>query len=517
MPKFSLAVVLCLGAALHAQSPLTTLFADDNGGAVGGGVYFDLTVNPASGIDLHAIDVNLFSAANTAGQLELWTRTGTHVGFVDTTTGWTLRATGNVLAAGRGQRSRCRFPALVNIPAGLTGIALRAVGVAHAYTDGNGTNQTYRTAEATLLAGSANNTAFSSTPIFPRVVNCTLYYGAESFASVARSGRGCNDGALSYYEQWAGGAFDLANSGVRLTPAGGGFAVSRSSASFVAPTSAGLGLTDDSLSGPRALGFTFDYPGGSTTDINICSNGFIHLLSSATSLDLSPTVFEALTGGPRLFGLWCDLVPDGAANVNNVFFEATGTQARVTWLNVPAFGSAGSVTMQVQINQSGAVDVLFQSAGHPSEVQIHGFSPGAANRDPGNRDLSAAMPFATQASDQVPLSHSATAPIIGLTCNLHVANITAGSQAGIELVGVAGPALDLTAIGMPTCSFYLSAVLSSFGFSAGGATAITPLPIPNASNLLGAQISVQAATISPGTNALGVLSSNLVTLTIGNS
>ncbi len=514
----SLASVL-LGAALTAQSPLTTNFVGDNGGSVGGGVYFDLTVNPAAGVGVVALDVHLTSPAGTPGSIELWARSGTAFGAENSTTGWTRRAVGSVVSAGRFTPTRCLFPAPFTLPVGLNGIALCSVGVAQAYTNGTGSNQTYSTAELTLQAGTATRACFGpGAPFSPRVVNCRIYYGTEVFATVTRAGRGCNAAAVSFYAEWAGGAFDMANRSWRATPnANGGVNVTVSPATFVAPTGTGLALTDDSLSGALPLGFTWSLtPGVTTTAINVCSNGFIHLQPNAVATDFLPTPARALQGGPRLAALWCDLEPDGTTNTANVFFETAPGVARVTWLNVPHFNGTGTTTVQVVFTDGSpdTVDVLFLAAGHPVAPQMTGYSPGANNRDPGNRDLTLAIPFTT-ATDLAPLDQGADLLIIGTTPNLLVADITAGSLSGIELLGLPSAPIDLTAIGMPGCFLNVTPLID-LPFAISGSNAATPLPIPNDVNLLASQVAVQALTVTPGANTLNLRTSNAVVLTIGN-
>lgn len=511
-------VGLLLGSWLSAQSPLTTNFVGDNGGAVGGGVYFDLTVTPTAGIGIVALDVNLASPAGTVGSVQLWRRSGVSAGFEGAPAGWTLLGTASVVAAGRYLPTRCLFPAPVTVPAGLNGIALRAVGVAHAYTNGNGANQTYANAQLLLQAGTANQVAFAPGTVYsPRVVNCTIYYGSEVFAQSVDIGRGCNASAVSFYEEWAAGAFDLSNQGWRASSnANGGANVVASPLAFVAPTGTGLGLTDDSLSGPLSLGFTWSLAGVTTSKINVCSNGFIHLQGNATATDFSPSALRLLLAGPRLAALWCDLDPDGATNVANVFFETATGEARVTWLNVPHFNGLGASTVQVVFRDGATdtVDVIFRSAGHPAAPQISGFSPGANNRDPGSKDLSTAIPFSTR-NDVAPLQQSADLPVIGTTANLRVSNIAPGSLSGVQMLGVGQAPIDLTVIGMPTCFLYLTPQVS-LPFATTSSTAVTLLPIPNDVNLLASQITLQALTATPGANTQGLLTSNSTLITIGN-
>ena len=59
------------------------------------------------------------------------------------------------------------------------------------------------------------------------------------------------------------------------------------------PTSANLGLGDDTVSAPLPLGFAFPYPGGTTTDVQMSSNGFVRLVAGGNS--------ECCAGSVQLF------------------------------------------------------------------------------------------------------------------------------------------------------------------------------------------------------------------------
>lgn len=339
-----------------------------------------------------------------------------------------------------------------------------------------------------------------------------------SLASAVPSGAGCPEGrSVSWYEQFAGGTFDLANRAISLTPAGSGYRVAASTSAFVTPVSPLPPLGDDALSAVLALPFTFAYPGGSTTQIRVCSNGFVHLNGAATATGFTPSAVEMLNGGPRLFPLWMDLNP-AAPGSGPVFFDVNAAQGRavVTWRDVPQFGGTNLNTLQVEIHANGTVVYRWLSAGNVgTRSALVGFSPGAASRDPGNRDLTTTMPFTT-ARDVFTLTQDAARPALRTTIGLQVRDISNGSLAGVELLGVPLPAgIDLTANGMPSCSLYVLPVAVTLPFAITGRTAMMLLTIPGDQSLIGARVGVQAAVLTPGINAAGIVTSNLVTLTVG--
>ena len=143
-----------------------------------------------------------------------------------------------------------------------------------------------------------------------------------------------------------------------------------------------------------------------------------------------------------------------------------------------------------------------------------GFSPGAGNRDGGNRDLSAAIPFTTSA-DSLPLSQDSQRPVIGTNINLTVGGIPAGSLAGLELLGLPSGGIPLP--GAPGCSLYVLPILATIPYSVASTTAtVGPIGIPNDPSLVGGHLPVQALAVNLAINALGIISSNLATLDFGN-
>jgi hypothetical protein len=513
---------LCLLAAVvpaTAQSQLTTTFVSDNSGSMGGGVYFNLTAH--RGITIGGLDCNLYDSPGTPGTVELWILNGTsHVGRETSSNGWTLAATGPITAAGLDRPSHVTFTAPFFMAAGNYGAAVCHLGVGAAYTNGNGNNQVYSNPELTLTAGSANNACLAAGTVYtPRVFNGAIHYGlGNQIAQVQRSGTGCVGGEVSFYEFFTNpGSFDLANRSFELIPTGTGYRVQTSTSTYLAPTGTGLALGDDALSPALTLPFTLSFPGGSTTQVRACSNGFLYLNGFGSDADYTPSVSEALSGGPRLFAFWTDLLPDSGTNINNVFFQADAPNQRalVTWRNVPEYGASGtSNTFQLVLNANGRIEFIYRAATNTQSSVLVGFSPGANNRDPGNRDLTAAMPFTTQ-RDGAALQLNATRPILGANVTLTATNVPAGSLGGIMMIGPAVPGIDLTSAGMPGCFLYVNPMLVSLPFATAGSSANVILALPNAPELVGTQVPVQAATISPGATPLGAITSNLATLVLG--
>ncbi len=176
MPRLISALVLVLFVSLPTQAAfLTTMFTGTNGGAVGGGVYFDLNVTNPTGITLTNIDVNSTIAAGTPITIDIYTRPGTWLGASGSSAGWTLVSSGSGVAAGTD------LPSMIDVSdfmlnSGLTGVAIHATNFNHRYTNGNGSNQVFSNADLTFSGGGASNVLFAGTQFNPRVFNGTFTY-----------------------------------------------------------------------------------------------------------------------------------------------------------------------------------------------------------------------------------------------------------------------------------------------------------------------------------------------------
>lgn len=158
---------------------LQTLFASNNQGSVGGAVYFDVT--PSTNVHLTGFELN---TAATAGQqlvVDVYTRTGTHVGNEGNPAAWTARTAGLGVAAGLNVGSQIDLNQPILLSSGITyGFAIVARNFAHHYTNGTGSNQNYSGSELTVALGSATNVPFSGSPFTPRVANITLQSRADT-------------------------------------------------------------------------------------------------------------------------------------------------------------------------------------------------------------------------------------------------------------------------------------------------------------------------------------------------
>ncbi|MBM4062762.1 MAG: hypothetical protein FJ265_16955 [Planctomycetes bacterium] len=156
-------------------STLSTVFASNNNGAVGGAIYFDL--NPTSNTYLTGLEVNTNATAGTALHLDVYRRSGTYAGNEGSSAGWTAMTAGHGTAAGVDLGSPIDFDTPIPLSAGLTyGFAIVARNFRHHYTNGNGSNENYNNADLAVACGSATNVPFTGLVFSPRVANMTFQY-----------------------------------------------------------------------------------------------------------------------------------------------------------------------------------------------------------------------------------------------------------------------------------------------------------------------------------------------------
>jgi hypothetical protein len=343
---------------------------------------------------------------------------------------------------------------------------------------------------------------------------------ASGFAFATPYGAGCyNAVGTSFYENFGTSAsFDLASTSVSLVHTGSGYLAIAGLATYVPPSGSAtvLALTDDS---ETAVGLSqpFAVPGaGTTSSLMVCSNGYISA-GAGNGTAFTPTTTTLLNGTQAMWSLcWHDYNP-AIVGSGQVKFEEVAGVAYITWDGVWDFGgtsAANANTMQAQFEfATGTVHFVYQATSVAGNGRLVGFSEGGPSADPGSIDLSALLaagPFQAATFTVLPLALGASArPVIGTNITLDTTNVPAAAVLGLNFLGLTEitGGIDLTAIGMPGCSQYVSLDVSSIWFPAGGA-GTTPFNIPNTSALAGVQVNSQSAAIVPGVNALGALSSN---------
>jgi hypothetical protein len=356
------------------------------------------------------------------------------------------------------------------------------------------------------------------------VVIEVTYVPAAGYALATPFGTGCIDVPdVSSYELFATAAgFDLANSGISMLRTPTGYTALPLIVAYVPPTAAAtsLALGDDTettvtLASPMPYGAN-----GSTTQLTVCSNGFVSpAAGNGTAFTPSAATF---LNGLRMWwsAAWHDFNP-AIPGSGPVKFEQAGGFAYVTWDGVWDYGgtsAANASTFQVQFDlTNGHVHYVYLSMSAAGGTGfLTGVSDAGPSADPGSMDISAALPSSYTASvfAVTPLAHAASArPVLGTTISLDTSNVPVGGLIGLTILGLTEhtAGIDLTFLGMPTCSLYASLDLTLSFLPVGGAGA-TSLPIPNNPALATQSIATQGAVFVPGINTFGFVVSNGVRL-----
>ena len=562
MLKIASLALATLTATAAAQTLDTGLTAN-NGGNVGGGLYFNLTVNTT--LTITALDcwVGTATAAGNASW-ELWLGPSTYVNNVTNPGLWTLVGTTTPVAATGGVYQKLSnlvvnpVPqiAAVTLGPGTYGFAFKSVGCSNGYTNGTGctgtglpgscTNTHFADANLVMDGGAAQNLFLSGGIFSPRMFAGAIHYtlGGTPIQFGVREpyGAGCYKKAQSFYEFYPSSTVvDQSNTSMYLTYDAGNN-VYHATGGFnpmITPVSANLALGDDqNLAIPLLGGQPIIYPGvGGTaiqlTSVEMSSNGYITLdgTNLATQFNGSPALL--LTGQPRI-GNWLDMDPTGATGTvpGSCHYDYdTGTGQHIfTWLNCELSGIASAFnSFQIGFFANGDVEFRWgtmSQAGGGQWPTLIGFSPGIAAYDPGSTDISVSLPFSTQSVDQAPLAVSVSAsPVINTTVSV---DTTGETSLGIglcyltlsDLPPFSPVGLDLAIIGAPSCfanvdiNSGVGNIISNLGLP--GLSMSVALPIPNQASLAGASVYCQSIWLDAAQNAAGILASNAVHLTVGS-
>jgi len=330
-------------------------------------------------------------------------------------------------------------------------------------------------------------------------------------------GTGCYEEAASFYELFSASAFDLGGTPgsetvINFFFTGAGYVGFPGAATWRTPQNA-LTLSDDSVQTVQ-LPFALPYPGGSTSIVGICSNGYLWL-DSNTSADYTPTTSALLRQSPRFAPAWTDLNPSAGGTV---YYDTDPTSGAVfvTYDAVFEYGGSTTSTFQVVLFPSGNIDLLYRDLTVVSHNTLVGWSPGGNAIDPGGIDISATTPIFT-GLDRRALTISSTRPIEGSLLTVNVSNIPAGTTLGVLLLSgtqfLGGTSSPIS--GMSGCLLYVG-VDDPWYFYPTGATHSVRFPntIP-AGVFTGQNIYMQAAALAPGVNTAGVASSNGLDLRVG--
>jgi hypothetical protein len=338
-------------------------------------------------------------------------------------------------------------------------------------------------------------------------------------------GQGCIRSNTSFYEFFSASAgFDLDNTALTMIPAGPG--------SWIVVGGVGSLLPVGSIAAPVTLALgndaevtqaftTGSFPGA--TSFNICSNGYVSIGSNGTTA--APVINTLLNATNTAWRSWHDFNP-AIPGSGQVRYEEGAAGIVVTWDGVWDAGgtsSASANTMQMQFYPSGQVTFAWGTMSHAGNGHLVGYSPGGNSLNPGNTDLSTlgANVIMLGPTDIVPLALApASRPILGTNWNLTTSQIPATGVIGVDLFGIADPAvLDLAFLGMPGCQLRSSLDVIAGPWPVAGTTHNYNLAVPaTPTSLIGFQLFTQSAVFQvPTVNPFGAITSNGVKGTLGDT
>ncbi len=364
------------------------------------------------------------------------------------------------------------------------------------------------------------------------------YTPAAASAHYVSIGDGCYFRPHAFYESFPASALapDLANTAQQWVNVGTNYIIVPSGAAFVPSTSPSLSAGaygasssanwDDAISAPFTLPFTFNYPGGSTNDITISSNGCVYLAAvTSNSYDVCGAAYGSVVPfrdqAPRLCAYFHDLDLSVGGSLH-YDVDPANQFVRITWTAVPEWPVASALnTMQITLEANGNVTVVIgvvrnTSVGNGNNA-LWGFTPGLGSRLAPPVDISASMPYTTGDGAIPPVLSMSARPVLGTTPNIVTTNVTPGTIIQILAAGdVLQPVpVDLGFLGMPGCALNVNPFVFLTNIITGNNTFEQPLAIPLNPSLQNVQLVFQGAPLTAGLNAFGIILSNGICVRIG--
>ncbi|HZN38022.1 MAG TPA: hypothetical protein VFD82_04420 [Planctomycetota bacterium] len=337
-----------------------------------------------------------------------------------------------------------------------------------------------------------------------------------SFATKFPVGTACGQCTGTFYEYFTmSSLFDLAGRSMTMSLNNGAYTVAETPVAFVPAAGTNLNLAFNTQTFV-ALPFSLPFPGGTTTQLQVCSSGYVN--PGTNTIAVGPAVSTLLAGNPRWAAAWGLLSPVQASG-SNVWFDANPTRAILTWNGVPFIAASAPNTFQMQFFPNGTVHVLWQNIALGTMPVLTGWSPGGGFSNPGPRDLSATLPtpyaLGALSFDGLSLDTSG-APVLGTTIQWQLGRIPTGTAWGVLMRSLtqAVPPIDLTAVGMPGCYAHVIDPVAT-AFLSPGTSLLIGESIPNNTALVGVTLVGQAVTYSPPLTPLGLVASNAMVLGLG--
>ena len=151
--------------------------------------------------------------------------------------------------------------------------------------------------------------------------------------------------------------FDLANTGLRFEPSGGGYAVSSTGAEFRATLGRRVTLGDDD-SVAQTIAFPFEFYGRRFTALFLNSDGNL-TFEEADNASTARGITRLTSGAPRIAPFFADLDPSAGGGI---FVDSAADVMTITWCAVPGFGLPLTTNVQALLFPGGAVEFRFRTS-----------------------------------------------------------------------------------------------------------------------------------------------------------
>jgi hypothetical protein len=150
--------------------------------------------------------------------------------------------------------------------------------------------------------------------------------------------------------------FDLANTGLRFEPAGGGYSVTSTSAEFRAALGRRVTLGDDD-SVAQTIAFPFEFYGRRFTSLFLNSDGNL-TFEEGDNASTARGITRLTSGAPRIAPFFADLDPSVGGGI---FLDSAADVMTITWCAVPGFGLPLTTNVQALLFPGGAVEFRFRT------------------------------------------------------------------------------------------------------------------------------------------------------------
>lgn len=541
-------LVACLAGAAAAQNTNLPILPTGNPYIWGPPnttpqVFFDMTVNTT--ITLQGLTYNAITPVGTTGSIEVWITnpgTTTYVGNETNAAAWSQLTSGPTVYPETPTTPSVCFTTGGVLQPGTYGVAVRYNNVGCYFYLGNGTNQTFANSELSVTAGATQSGAFTVAPFSPYVFSGILYYALgnvpQNCATKSSYGAGCYPTSGSFYQRFPSAAATAAAlNGRRLTLVNGGtsYVVSQGvGVTYIPPSASATALpANNNLEALVTLPSALTYPGGSTTQLYVSTNGYVSDASNQTppgSLSYMPHERGLLDAPATMWALaWHDFISSEVGS-GLIKWEQVGNLFVITWDGVESYPSTtlNPSRMQIQFDLSnGDVHYVWQTidaiGGSPYFDQtVVGFSFAGQSPDLGPVDVTTLTTLVLPAAEVLPLTLTAsTAPVLGTTVDLLTSN-EGNASVGINFLSLApipAPGINLSILGAPDCAGLLDInqgvgnLISNLGGGLPGMS--VSFTIPTTPSVAGVTIASQSVWLDPAANAFGIKTSNGVELVVG--